>query len=487
MNPMANPSEQTQTARPPPTPPTTELFELNAAAEHSRRASRKKKNAKRKAAREIKSGSSIVRVSGPDDRDQYTASYRDRAGGPRLRKMFADYGKAVQFAEDKALELANGESWRRHLTQADVACYQRCRELAHQVNTAPELLMAEIVEARQRLQARFGAAAPSLITVVQEHIDRQPAAGTTKTGPEILEEMLAARKRDGAFKNTLDDYRSRLGRFTRHFTGPLHTLAANDINAWLRGLHQVKRKGEELITLPDLIRRRTRNNFRGNILDFYRFAEECSYVPKGHTRALFGDVPRVKDEPIVVRIFPPEDMLKILTAALPNLVPFLAIGAFATVRSEEMVPDDPNLPRLDWREIDFENAEIRILPEVARKIGEDRIIPMPANLIAWLRPHAKPNGPVCELANVSNALARTAEKAKVEWIRNGLRKSSISYRLAIVKSKEQVAEEAGTSPERIRLNYKKTPPEREAKRWYTIKPESAQMLLFPGHAATAGR
>jgi hypothetical protein len=45
-----------------------------------------------------------------------------------------------------------------------------------------------------------------------------------------------------------------------------------------------------------------------------------------------------------------------------------------------------------------------------------------------------------------------------------------------VKNIEQVATEAGTSPERIRLNYKKTFPEREAKRYYGIWPTSNEVL-----------
>src|SRR5438445_524096 len=44
-------------------------------------------------------------------------------------KLYLEALAEVSFAEQKATELANGEAWRAHLTQADWASYQRCREL----------------------------------------------------------------------------------------------------------------------------------------------------------------------------------------------------------------------------------------------------------------------------------------------------------------------------------------------------------------------
>ena len=117
-------------------------------------------------------------------------------------------------------------------------------------------------------------------------------------------------------------------------------------------------------------------------------------------------------------------------------------------------PRGQALPVLDLRQVDLKRKEIRVLKTVARKIGRDRIVPMSDNLVAWLAPYAHPTGPVCELLNVTNAIARAAQHAKVPWIRNGHRKSFITYRLDLVKDIGQVALEAGTSPQRIAKNYK---------------------------------
>lgn len=282
--------------------------------------------------------------------------------------------------------------------------------------------------------------------------------------------MMLTRESDGASGNTLDDLRSRGGLFAKHFTGRIVDVTATQINEWLRRLKLRKKDGTEI---NKLVTRRTRNNYRDSIREIFRYAKTAGDLPKNWS--IFDDVARVKNETIVVEVFTPEDLIKLLTHTRDNMIPFTSIAAFATVRHEEMC--SPGLPVLDWREVDFDKKEIRIRPEVARKIGQDRIIPMQPNLETWLKPYAKPNGPVCELGNASNALARAAGRAKIEWICNGLRKSSISYRLAITDNIEKVAREGGTSPQRIRINYQKTLPESEAKRWYSItRPDPIDVL-----------
>jgi hypothetical protein len=105
---------------------------------------------------------------------------------------------------------------------------------------------------------------------------------------------------------------------------------------------------------------------------------------------------------------------------------------------------------------------------------------MSENLIAWLEPRAKHSGPLCKVANTSNALARAKIRAGLpagkNESRNILRKTFISARLAIVKSIGQVAEEAGNSPAKIKSNYRKPMPETMAKRLFNIHPTSADIL-----------
>jgi hypothetical protein len=69
------------------------------------------------------------------------------------------------------------------------------------------------------------------------------------------------------------------------------------------------------------------------------------------------------------------------------------------------------------------------------------------------------------------ALARAL---KIEWPRNVLRHSFISCRIAVVKSADQVALEAGNSPAIIFKNYRELTTEEQADKWFGILPEEGQ-------------
>lgn len=58
----------------------------------------------------------------------------------------------------------------------------------------------------------------------------------------------------------------------------------------------------------------------------------------------------------------------------------------------------------------------------------------------------------------------------MEWPRNALRHSYISYRLAIVKDAARVALEAGNSPDIIFKHYRELVTEEDAQEWFSIVP-----------------
>ena len=56
---------------------------------------------------------------------------------------------------------------------------------------------------------------------------------------------------------------------------------------------------------------------------------------------------------------------------------------------------------------------------------------------------------------------------------NGLRHSYASYRLAIVKSADQVALEMGNSPRKLFQNYRELVTEAESTSWFAVLPSGA--------------
>jgi integrase len=393
------------------------------------------------------------------------------AGGRRVARNSVK--AIIAIGREYANTISNGQISLLSFSQAKKASVQRAEELLRPSGLSLELFAADGAAALAILRAAIGDfPTGALALAARFYADHHAKGVASRTCPEILQELLAARKTDGAAQNTLEDLASRLGRFAKDFTGPVLSIAGPDLNAWLR-------------KLP--VTRRTRNNYRGALVAFYRFAKDNHYVPRDWSA--MDDVHRAKDEPIRIALFPADEFQRILAAResiekgmadrgrpYKTMIPYLAIGAFAGLRHEEMCAGkDPNgkpLPVLDWRDVDLKRKRIHVREEVARKIGRDRFVPLSDNLIAWLKPYAeaRPSGPICELANANNAFQRAARLAKVQWRDNGLRRTFISSRLALVENIGKVALEAGTSPERINKNYKKTVDAEEAAAWFAINP-----------------
>lgn len=190
------------------------------------------------------------------------------------------------------------------------------------------------------------------------------------------------------------------------------------------------------------------------------------------------DVEKVKDAVSEIEIFTPAELRQLLTVARPEMVPYLAIGAFAGLRAAE-------IQRLDWSRVKLAERHIEVTAGTA-KTASRRIVPISDNLAAWLAPYAQPDGPVTTFLRADKQLFhRLAPLAGVPWKHNGLRHSFVSYRVAQVKNCDQVALEAGNSPRMIFKHYRQLVTEKQAEEWFAIRPpaEAANIVPLPAVAA----
>ena len=116
--------------------------------------------------------------------------------------------------------------------------------------------------------------------------------------------------------------------------------------------------------------------------------------------------------------------------------------------------------RLDWSAVNLERRIIEIRAGQA-KTASRRVVPITDNLAAWLEP-LKRTGKVVSAKNMHVDVSALARAPKIEWPRNVLRHSFISYRIAIVQSADQVALEAGNSPSIIFKHYRELTTEEQA-------------------------
>jgi integrase len=171
-----------------------------------------------------------------------------------------------------------------------------------------------------------------------------------------------------------------------------------------------------------------------------------------------------KQEETEIEIFTPEEMERLLLAAHARILPLMAIGAFAGIRSAE-------IHRLDWEDIKWDRGHIEIAGKKA-KTAARRLVPLPENLKAWLTPWRGETGKIISITDYAGALSDTAVKAKIPggWRQNALRHSFISYRVALTGDVARTSLKAGNSPKMIFRHYREVVTEESSAAWFAITP-----------------
>ena len=257
--------------------------------------------------------------------------------------------------------------------------------------------------------------------------------------------FMAAKTQDGASERYLKDLRNRLGIFEQDFgAANVGEILPNQIDDWLRSL-----KGAA----------QTRNNYRTILRTLFEYAVSRGYV-KENVVAKLAKAKVVRGAP---EIFTPAQMQTVLEKAPRDFIPYLAIGAFAGLRSAE-------IERLDWSEVDLTGKLIHIKAEKS-KSAQRRLVVISKNLLAWLAPYSRKEGPVADPERVRVARDKTCEAAKIVWPANVLRHSFASYHLAYHQNAAATAAELGhTSPAMLYQHYRELVKPDAAAQWWNVSP-----------------
>jgi integrase len=172
-----------------------------------------------------------------------------------------------------------------------------------------------------------------------------------------------------------------------------------------------------------------------------------------------------------IEIYTPEEITKLLKAASEEFLPFVALGAFAGLRSAE-------IERLGWKDLDLAGGYIHVAADKA-KTRSRRLVPILPNLAQWLAPYAQRQGKVWNLTSndLQDARAATVEKSKTAWKDNACRHSFISYRLAELQDVNKVSLEAGNSPAIVFKHYRELVKPDAAKVWFAVSPGVPENVL----------
>ena len=391
----------------------------------------------------VKAGSAVVPIYRTESkgRVRFTLSfYRD---GRRMRKIF----NRLDDAKKEALFVAQRiQSGMQHVT--DLKPHERDSFKAAEA-LLEKLGIPLYVAVEDYVRARSLAGSESLTVMATEYGKMFGNIVRRATVPEVVAELLKIREQDGASDAYLGQLRTTLNRLADKFPGPILEVTGPDVDAWLRSLD---------------IKAVTRNSMLRCIKVLFSFAKAQNYLPDEKNTAV-EQIQQVRVKSDDTTIFSPAEMEKLLHHAPPDLVPILAIGAFAGIRMAE-------LQRLDWKAVDLDRKFIEVRAGQA-KTASRRVIPISANLAAWLAPLER-KGKIVRTKELQTHVPALARVLKMEWPRNVLRDSFISYRIAIVQSADQVALEAGNSPSIIFKHYRELTTPEVAEQWFSILPKDGQ-------------
>jgi integrase len=355
----------------------------------------------------------------------FVVNYRET--GKRKRSFFETEGQAKSFAAFKNSELHRGG-----VESAEF----------------PTSLRVMAQNATEKLKP-FG---KTLEEATNFFVDHLKASERSIAAAAYVDLLLAAKKTDGMSARYVQDLRSRLHRFARDFDGQmLATITSTQIDAWLRALP---------------VAPRTRNHARRLLVMLFNRAIADDYATS-NPAAKTGRAKEVEKAPGILTV---QQTACLLEAAAPELLPYVAIGAFAGLRRAE-------LERLDWSEIDFESGLIEVKAEKS-KTAQRRFVTIQPCLREWLLPLRKHRGPVTP-ADFNEQFLQARDAAGIKkWPENALRHGFASYHLAHFKNAASTALELGHHDSRVTFaHYRELVKPKEGARYWNIKPEPSAKVV----------
>jgi integrase len=259
-----------------------------------------------------------------------------------------------------------------------------------------------------------------------------------------------SKERAGLSAKHIGDIRQRLKRFQADYgERDIKSIEPRELENWL---HSLGLSPQSL------------NNFRTVVSGLFEHAVKRDLLGRNPMRA----VARVKAIDKAPAIFTPDQLEKLLQAAPSDLLPALAIQAFAGVRTAEIL-------RMEWPEIDLVRGYVNVAATKA-KTAKRRLIPIASNLSNWLHPYSNRVGRIWprKISAYHIAIRELLPKAELKkWPANGLRHSFASYFLAEHQDASKLALEMGhTSARMIFDAYREVVTPEEAERYWLIAPKA---------------
>jgi hypothetical protein len=295
-----------------------------------------------------------------------------------------------------------------------------------------------------------------------EHWRRTGTGAVQATTVEASVKALQAHQLPQVQDRTQSDIKHRLKKFAAAFVGrEMHSIHAGEIEKWLH-------------TYPNAW---TRRSYWKRIAPFFDYATRHRTIAENPLELL--EAPRTKRLPS--KVYTPEQFVKMLEWSQKHswhvMRPFLALSGLCFVRTAELVRLYENEKVLCWEHILWKRKLVHVPADVAketRRENDERFIPFPAVFDRLVFPSGDAHrvGMIVPIMHhdFSKLWNKMHEDLGFPAIKNGMRKSAISYTLAARPEVGivQAAKWAGNSETTIKKHYEVRITKEEGEKWFNL-------------------
>ena len=349
-----------------------------------------------------------------------------------------------------------GRRYFRSRMEAEAFCVQKRSELFSlgvEANNLTDDIKRQVLSCLQMLQPT----GRSLTEAVSWFVKQHKAAEDSVTVKLATQSLIHRATADGQSQRHVQGISSVMSIFGRTYGDKLVAeIKGDDIQAWLDAYRT--KDGRPLSSVSF-------NSYRRYLGLFFAFCVRRGWVRTNPSAQV--TVRKVMSK--APRLLSPQDLRAILAGTPSELKPAVAIQAFCGLRVAEMA-------RLRWSDvlINPEGGYIQVGADNA-KTSRRRLTPIPAQMVSWICKQRKADGFVYEAGKGSVDSLHRAEitlresLSGVEWGRNALRASALSYRLAQTKDAAATALEMGNSATVLLRDYRELTTPAKAAEWFGVE------------------
>jgi len=347
------------------------------------------------------------------------------------QKYFVTKADAKIFADEKTIELLNEGRKHADITDEERKAVIRCREMAASFSVA----------------GIKGFTLDAALNFYSDHLNLRRRSVTLLIA---YDEFVDTRQKEGVSASHLRDFKYRLERFVKkHAKRLVAEISTKEVDEWLFSLKNSAQ---------------SRDKHRRLLHHFFGYCEGRGYCDENPVSRA-AKVKVIRKPP---GILSPAETAAFLAASPAEIVPAMAIGFFAGLRTAEIA-------RLDWMQIKLKRGFIEVTAPNA-KSSQRRLVAITPNLKAWLEPHWQLSGRVrlSEMRHKDRFDIARAETG-IKWPSNACRHSYSSYHLALNENAAATALQIGHSnTATLFRHYRELVTPEAAKAYFDITPDKVQ-------------